>query len=48
MATILFNIRQGHSESLKKYLTNFIKATIWVLNPCQKMFVGAFQNGLKV
>jgi hypothetical protein len=46
-ATSLFNVRQGHSESLRDYLARFNDTTIKVINPNQEVFVGAFQNGLR-
>jgi hypothetical protein len=46
-ATSLFNVRQGHNESLKDYLARFNDITIKVINPNQEVFVGAFQNGLR-
>jgi hypothetical protein len=47
-ATSLFNIHQGYNESLREYLIKFNEATTKVVNQNQEMFVGAFQNGLKV
>ena len=44
----MFNIRQGPSETLRDYLTRFYESTIRVVPPNQLMFVGVFQNGLKV
>lgn len=41
-ATTLFNVRQGHNESLREYLAKFNDTTIKVINPNQKVFVGAF------
>jgi hypothetical protein len=46
-ATSLFNVRQGHNESLRDYLARFNDTTIKVINPNQEVFVGAFQNGLR-
>lgn len=46
-ATNIFNILQGTFESLKEYLALFNEVAIKVIHPNQKMFVGAFQNGLK-
>jgi hypothetical protein len=46
-ATSLFNVRQGHNESLRDYLARFNDTTIKVTNPNQEVFVGAFQNGLR-
>jgi len=43
----MFNVRQGHSESLRAYLGRFNDSTIKVSNPNQELFVGAFQNGLR-
>jgi len=43
----LFNVRLGQSESLQNYLSRFNDSTIKVSNPNQKLFVGAFQNGLR-
>lgn len=45
--TSLFKIRQGSSELLRDYLTQFNEATIKVVPPNQEIFVWAFQNGLK-
>jgi len=44
----LFNVRQGRNESLQAYLARFHDSTIKVSNPNQELFVGAFQNGLRV
>jgi hypothetical protein len=46
-AISLFNVRQGHNESLRDYLARFNDTTIKVINPNQEVFVGAFQNGLR-
>jgi hypothetical protein len=46
-ATSLFNVWQGHNESLRDYLVRFNDTTIKVINPNQEVFVGAFQNGLR-
>lgn len=46
--TSLFNVLQGHSESLQEYLARFKKETIKFAYPNQNMFVWAFQNDLKV
>lgn len=46
-ATTLFNVRQGHNESLRDYLARFNDTIIKVINPNQEVFVGAFQNGLR-
>ncbi|XP_050895535.1 uncharacterized protein LOC127102173 [Lathyrus oleraceus] len=46
--TSLFNVRQGHSESLREYLARFNEETIKVSHLNQEMFVWAFQHGLKV
>jgi predicted secreted protein len=46
-ATSLFNVRQGHSESLRDYLARFNDTTIKVINTNQEVFVGAFHNGLR-
>jgi len=43
----LFNVRPGHSESLRNYLARFNDSTIKVANPNQELFVGAFHNGLR-
>jgi len=43
----LFNVLQGHNESLRNYLARFNDFTIKVSNPNQELFVGAFQNGLR-
>lgn len=45
---ILFNIRQGPSESSRDYLALFNEATIKVFPPNQEMFVCAPKNGLKM
>lgn len=45
--TSFFNVLQGPSESLQKYIARFNEETIKVSHP-KEMFVGAFQNGLKV
>lgn len=45
--TILFNIWQNTSESLRDYLARFNEATIRVIPPNQEMFVGELQNALK-
>jgi len=44
----LFSVRQGQSESLRAYLARFNDSAIKVSNPNQELFVGAFQNGLRV
>ncbi|RDX98076.1 hypothetical protein CR513_19057, partial [Mucuna pruriens] len=43
----LFDIRQNKGEALKSYLTRFNNATVRVSNPDQKIFVKAFQKGLR-
>lgn len=45
--TSLFKIRQGSSELLRDYLTQFNEATIKVVPSNQEIFVWSFQNGLK-
>lgn len=47
-ATNMFNIHQDPTESLKKYFALFNEVTIKDVHPNQNMFVGAFQNELKV
>lgn len=47
-ATSMFNILQRPSETLRVYMVRFNVETIKVSHPNQEMFVGAFQNGLKV
>lgn len=44
----LFNVFKGQGKSLQEYLTFFNEETIKVTHLNQKMFVEAFQNGLKV
>lgn len=44
----LFNVLYGQTKSLQEYLTHFNEETIKVASPNQEMFVGDFQNGLKV
>lgn len=44
----LINIVQGSSESLREYLTHFNEVTIKVIHPNQDLFVGVFQNELRV
>lgn len=46
--TSLFNDRHESNESLRSYLARYNDATIKVVNPNQELFVGAFQNGLRV
>jgi len=46
-STSLFKIRQKENETSQDYLTRFNDATIKVSNPNQKLFVEAFQNGLR-
>lgn len=46
--TSLFNVRQGPSKSLQEYMARFNKETIKVSHPNQEIFVGAFQNDMKV
>lgn len=46
--TNLFNILQGLSESMRDYLSCFNKSTIKVVPPYQEMFMGEFQNQLKM
>lgn len=45
--TSLFNVRQGHAESLWEYMARFNKEKIKVSHMNKEMFVGAFQHGLK-
>ncbi|RDX86755.1 hypothetical protein CR513_31875, partial [Mucuna pruriens] len=45
--TDLFDIRQAKGENLKSYLTRFNNATIRINDPDQKLFVKAFQKGLR-
>lgn len=44
--TSLFNVYQGHFESMREYLVRFNEVTIKVVHPYQEMFVGGFQNVL--
>lgn len=46
--TNLFNVLQGPSESPREYTVLFNEDTIKLSHLNQEMFVGAFQNGLKV
>ncbi|RDX57864.1 hypothetical protein CR513_62866, partial [Mucuna pruriens] len=43
----LFDIRQARGETLKSYLARFNNATVRVNDPDQKIFVKAFQKGLR-
>ena len=40
--TIMFNIHQGPSESLRDYLARFNEPTIKIVPKNQQMFVGSF------
>lgn len=46
--TSLFNVRQGHAESLREYMERFKEETIKVSHSNQEMFVKTFQHDLKV
>lgn len=48
LTTSLFNVWQGHAESLREYMARFNEETIKVSYLNQEMFVGSFQHDLKV
>lgn len=46
--TIIFNILEGHEQTLLQYLAQFNKEIIKVAHPNQEILVGELHNDLKV